>query len=218
MTKKFVLLVVLGLVALALVSGIAQAQAIDTLISFTVGCSGFTYTFSTTDETTFEAHHHINDVANDYDLTEGGPYHYMPVSGAGTHTLYVPYEYTLPQGSLVFVSELHLHGQGNHPYLLDDTFPCSDAPPAGPTCGLPIPAGSVVGSAPHGGQIYWAPGKMSPGLTLNPGTYIVIGQDESETYYKIVLACQTVWVLKSDMGPSNLPPQNGAPLPTRIVG
>ena len=87
-----------------------------------------------------------------------------------------------------------------------------------PGCQLPIPEGSVVGDTPYSAQVYWAPGKVSPGIFLNPGTYVVIGQDESETYYKIVLACQYVWVLKSDMQPSYLPPQNGAPLPTRIVG
>jgi hypothetical protein len=46
----------------------------------------------------------------------------------------------------------------------------------------------------------------------------VIGQDKSETYYQVVLACQLLWVRKDAMQPSALPPQNGAPLPTRIVG
>ena len=84
-------------------------------------------------------------------------------------------------------------------------------------CSLPVPAGSVVGEAPHGAQVYYAPGNMSPGIRLNPGTYVVIGQDATETYYKIILACQYLWVLKTDMQPSLQPPQNGAPLPTRIV-
>lgn len=85
-------------------------------------------------------------------------------------------------------------------------------------CSLDVPAGSVVGEAPLGAQVYYAPGQISPGLILNPGTYIVIGQDESETYYQIVLACQTLWVRKDTMQPSYQPPQNGAPLPTGIVG
>lgn len=85
-------------------------------------------------------------------------------------------------------------------------------------CTLAAPAGSVVGEAPLGAQVFWAPGKESNGVVLNPGTYIVIGQDSSETYYKIMLACQFVWVRKDTMQPSYLPPQNGAPLPTRIVG
>ena len=84
-------------------------------------------------------------------------------------------------------------------------------------CGLSVPVGSVVGEAPAGAQVYYEPGNMSPGVRLNPGTYVVIGQDATETYYKVVLACQYVWVLKSDMQPSMQSPQNGAPLPTRVV-
>ncbi|MDL1899476.1 hypothetical protein FBR02_01760 [Anaerolineae bacterium CFX9] len=96
----------------------------------------------------------------------------------------------------------------------------SPAEPGSPvtTCRLPIPDGSVVGEAPLGAQIYYEPGNIAPGYVANPGTYIVIGQDESETYYQIVLACQLVWVRKDTMQPSFLPPQNGTPLPTRIVG
>ncbi len=84
-------------------------------------------------------------------------------------------------------------------------------------CALNIPSGSVVGEAPAGAQAYYAPGQIASGVVLNPGTYIVIGQDESETYYKVVLACQTLWVRKDTMQPSFQAPQNGAPLPTRIV-
>jgi hypothetical protein len=74
-----------------------------------------------------------------------------------------------------------------------------------------------VGEAPLGAHVFWQPGTESPGLVLNPGTYIVIGQDESETYYKLFFNCQYIWVRKDTMQPSWLPPQNGAPLPTRIV-
>jgi hypothetical protein len=84
-------------------------------------------------------------------------------------------------------------------------------------CSVGIPEGSVVGEAPFGAQVYWSPGNVSPGVILNPGTYIVIGQDASETYYQIFFNCQHLWVLKSLMQPSWLPPQNGAPLPQRIV-
>lgn len=85
------------------------------------------------------------------------------------------------------------------------------------SCRLSIPVGSVVGDAPFATQAFWAPGKESNGVALNPGTYFVIGQDESETYYKVVLACQYVWVRKDGMQPSYQSPQNGTPLPTRIV-
>lgn len=83
-------------------------------------------------------------------------------------------------------------------------------------CNLVIPVGSVVGSAPLGAQVYYSPGNIT-NIVLNPGTYIVVGQDATETYYKIVLACQFIWVLKNTMEPSFLPPQNGTPLPTNIV-
>lgn len=59
-------------------------------------------------------------------------------------------------------------------------------------CTTGIPAGSVVGEAPLGAQVFWAPGKESPGLVLNPGTYHVIGQDASETYYKLFFNCQYI--------------------------
>jgi hypothetical protein len=88
--------------------------------------------------------------------------------------------------------------------------------PTVPRCQLNVPAGSVVGEAPLGAYIYYAPGAATD-LILKPGTYIVVGQDASQTYYKIVLACQFIWVRKDTMQPSPLPPQNGAPLPTRIV-
>ncbi len=95
--------------------------------------------------------------------------------------------------------------------------PYGAAANTGGTCLLDVPAGSVVGDTPFQTQVYYEPGNVSPGVILNPGTYIVIGQDESETYYKIMLACQFVWVRKENMQPSYELPQNGAPLPTRVV-
>ncbi len=89
--------------------------------------------------------------------------------------------------------------------------------PSGTACDLSIPTGSVVGEAPLGAQAYFAPGQVAPGVVLNPGTYVVIGQDESETYYKVILACQTLWVRKDTMQPSFQAPQNGQALPTRVV-
>ncbi len=85
------------------------------------------------------------------------------------------------------------------------------------TCALDVPSGSVVGEAPLGAQAYYAPGSVASGVVLNPGTYVVVGQDASETYYKIVLACQFLWVRKDAMQPSWQAPQSGTPLPTRVV-
>ncbi len=88
-----------------------------------------------------------------------------------------------------------------------------------PGCALNVPSTSVVGEAPAGARVYYEPGKLteSPAITLNPGTYWVIGQDTSETYYKIVLACQFRWVLKDTMGPNYDTVWNGRPLPTLVV-
>lgn len=94
---------------------------------------------------------------------------------------------------------------------------CSGGTVAGAGCLLNVPSGSVVGEAPLGAQAYYSPGNVAPGVVLNPGTYIVIGQDASETYYKVVLACQYLWVRKDTMQPSYQAPQNGAALPTRVV-
>ncbi len=96
------------------------------------------------------------------------------------------------------------------------SYPVCNPVVVGDVCSLNIPEGSVVGDAPFSTPIYYSPGN-STGSNLNPGTYIVVGQDASESYYKIVLACQFVWVPKNMMQPSFQAPQNGAPLPTRIV-
>lgn len=96
--------------------------------------------------------------------------------------------------------------------------PVPEVLPTSAACTLVVPLGSVVGDAPFSTQVYYEPGKASPGVMLNPGTYIVLGQDESESFYKIMLACQFVWVEKAAMQPSFQAPQNGAPLPTTIVG
>ena len=127
-----------------------------------------------------------------------------------------PYNITAPVANpitLYFVSlagnslpeEVVLVVQGN----------CAGLPTV-PGCSLNVPSGSVVGEAPLGAYIYYAPGAVTEHI-LKPGTYIVVGQDESETYYKIVLACQFIWVRKDTMQPSFQYPQNGASLPTRIV-
>ena len=122
----------------------------------------------------------------------------------------------LPLGNVVYGWTLILDGCDTGNILFNgQTYPAAVASPE--VCGLAVPAGSVVGEAPLGAQAYWEPGEESPGIILNPGTYIVTGQDETETYYRVVLACQFVWVRKDTMGPSWLPPQNGTALPTTIV-
>lgn len=88
-------------------------------------------------------------------------------------------------------------------------------------CPYPLPGGSVVGEAPLGAQVYWGPdaNKLSPGVILNPGTYYVVGVDETGDYSQVWLACGTplLWVRSETLQPSFQAPQNGAPLPTRVV-
>ena len=79
-----------------------------------------------------------------------------------------------------------------------------------------IPDGAVVGDMPVRAQAFYAPGKAT-NITINPGTYWVIGEDESGQYDKILLACQYLWVPVASLQPSYQPPWSGQPLPTRVV-
>jgi hypothetical protein len=45
----------------------------------------------------------------------------------------------------------------------------------------------------------------------------VIGQDATGEWRKILHGCAFLWVPIDSMGPSYQSPQNGAPLPTRVV-
>ncbi len=93
---------------------------------------------------------------------------------------------------------------------------CENLPFVGSTC-LTLPSGSVVGNTPYQTQVYWEPGKVSPGIFLNPGNYWVIGTDETGQFYKIMLSCQFVWVPVQDFQPSFEAPWSGQPLPTTVV-
>jgi hypothetical protein len=132
---------------------------------------------------------------------------------AGTIYYAVPFDDTFSQVSNGPWT-LTISGPGNVTFI--DLTPINTIDSLA-ACGLNIPAGSVVGEAPAGAQVFYEPGSAASGVVLNPGTYWVVGQDASQTYYKVVLACQFVWVRKDTMGPSWQPPQNGAALPTGIV-
>jgi hypothetical protein len=80
-----------------------------------------------------------------------------------------------------------------------------------------IPGGSVVGAMPAQTQAFYEPGNISPNIFINPGTYWVIGEDDSGQYYKIMLACQFLWVPIDSMQSSYQAPWSGQPLPTRVV-
>lgn len=88
-----------------------------------------------------------------------------------------------------------------------------------PTCDVTIPDGSVVGDLPFATQAYWAPGKVSPDVVLNVGTYWVVGVEEDDAgnaYYKIVLACQYLYVPVEAMQPSFQGPWQGEVLPSNV--
>ncbi len=105
--------------------------------------------------------------------------------------------------------------QGEAPY-----YPGAEEP----GCQIDIPAGSVVGSFLSDTPLYWSPNwgdastQYSIGATAaQPKTAWVIGQDETESFYKIIWVCQYLWVPKSTMGPNYDAVWQGAPLPTGIV-
>ncbi len=83
---------------------------------------------------------------------------------------------------------------------------------------LPLPVGSVVGALPNDQVAFYAPGKITvPNVVVNAGTYWVLGQDESGGYYKILIACQYLWVPVESLQPSYQAPWTGQPLPTQVV-
>lgn len=86
-------------------------------------------------------------------------------------------------------------------------------------CNVGIPAESVVGTLPLPTRAYYSPAKLTTNIaiTVSAGTYWVIGQDESESFYKIFLSCAFLWVPKETMGPNYDNVWLGRPLPTRIV-
>ncbi|MFN8529547.1 MAG: hypothetical protein U0670_13120 [Anaerolineae bacterium] len=93
---------------------------------------------------------------------------------------------------------------------------CAQLPLASGAC-IAIPSSAVMGTLPNATQAYYAPGSAAQGVVLNPGTYYVLGVDASGGYYKIILACQYLWVPVGSMGPSYTAPWSGQPLPTSVV-
>lgn len=84
---------------------------------------------------------------------------------------------------------------------------------------ISIPPQAVVGQFNANSELYWSPGnQIFPMLYVETGnTYYVAGQDQSEQYYKILLACDWLWVRKETVGPNYDDVWQGKPLPTDIV-
>jgi hypothetical protein len=84
---------------------------------------------------------------------------------------------------------------------------------------MPITATSVVGSFVTDATLYWVPGELvAPQTTISAGqTAWVLGVDATGMYYKIMWACDLVWVPINAMGPNFDATWNGRPLPTEVV-
>jgi hypothetical protein len=97
---------------------------------------------------------------------------------------------------------------------------CAQGTLAGGAPCLPLTSNAVVGRIQFDTAIYWAPGKVSPGLTINAAntqTLWVLGVDESGEYYKVLLACQYLWLPVGSIGPNFDNVWQGRPLPTTVV-
>jgi hypothetical protein len=100
------------------------------------------------------------------------------------------------------------------------TPPPCPTPAAAPTCGLDMPVGSVVGNLPFNTQADYAAGLVADGVIINAGTYWVTGiakASDSAPFYRIIVACQYLYVPVDSMQPSFEAPWNGEALPTNEV-
>jgi hypothetical protein len=88
--------------------------------------------------------------------------------------------------------------------------------PAAVACPV-LPSNAVVGNLPFSSQAFYAPGKEANGVTVNAGTYWVLGVDETGEFYKIQIACERLWLPVTVLQPSFEPPWSGQPLPTNVV-
>jgi hypothetical protein len=96
---------------------------------------------------------------------------------------------------------------------------CASGIVAGCDMYIPLTADAVVGAFVADANTYWTPGQLTaPLVTIESGkTAWVLGVDVTGQYYKIVWACQYLWVQVPTMGPDFDKVWNGTPLPTSIV-
>lgn len=80
-----------------------------------------------------------------------------------------------------------------------------------------LPSNAVVGNLPFSTPAFYAPGKEANGVTVNAGTYWVLGVDETGEFYKIQIACERLWLPVGVLQPSYEAPWSGQPLPINIV-
>lgn len=157
-------------------------------------------------------------------------------SGVGTFgfTVFLNAPYSLPANTPLTLSVTTYNGPnytGGVAYVSTATWDCttgalislvSGVPAVPDTCQTPLPNGSVVGDAPGGAQVYWGPSadKTANGIVLNPGSYWVVGFDETGEFAQVWLTCDTqlLWIPADTIGPSGNAPWNGTPLPVRVAG
>ena len=83
----------------------------------------------------------------------------------------------------------------------------------------PLPKTAVVASFVHTAPLYWAPGEeVTPPLSIEAGkTAWAIGPDATGEYYKILWACDFLWVPVGALGPNFDDVWHGTPLPNTPV-
>ncbi|CAG1010280.1 MAG: hypothetical protein IAE83_13150 [Anaerolinea sp.] len=159
MKSKLLLVIVLVLAGLA--GGVVPAEAAVSGVTVQVGCSSVKVTFTTTDPGVYELHSHAYDsnwdelIAYEYGGFVDTPYHYIPLSGAGTYSFTIPYNRTLPEGSTVNFDEIHLHSTGPDDFvvIVSGVYTCSSSY-AGPG----VPAGYVLKYITCDVAVFNAPG------------------------------------------------------------
>ncbi len=217
MSRKLLIIIMLLVSALALLVTVVYASSYSGTL--TIDCTGF-------------IDHTLDTVILDRDNTGKGReiYHYLATDGAGT----VLFEDTgrLPLGSYILGDGTFSPAPAFNPITLTLTSlagnglseqqvfsiqgSCAGLPTYGDAC-VALTPWAVVGDMPFSTQAYYAPGKVSPGVVIDPGTYWVLGEDASGEYYKIVLSCQYLWVPINSMQPSFQAPWSGQSLPTTVV-
>ena len=219
MSRKLLVVGLLLVVSLAGVFSVAHANTYDGTVQIT--CTDFNASGTGADtldrDNTGQGQEHVRiDVFDGagtvlYSLTFSN---FLGTYIAGLITT-VPYT-TAPQFNPITVKVTSLAGNGlPEVATVIGTGSCAGLATFG-SC-IALTADAVVGDMPFATQADWAPGKEANGVVVNPGTYWVLGVDETGQYYEIVLSCQYLWVPVSSMQPSFQPPQNGQPLPTSVV-
>lgn len=221
--RKLTLIAIIVLIASAFIATAINASS--SVAVFTLYCDGFRgdgVDFTTTFDrdntgTGKEAYlQQVTDGAGNVLWSDSGT---VPLGTYFEPDTFVPYT-AAPQYNPLTITLISLAGNGYEEQIMTkQTGSCEGLPtyvPLEPIC-LAIPDGSVVGALPSATQAYYAPGNIAPEVVLNPGTYWVLGEDESGQYYKIILACQYLWVPVDSMQPSYQAPWSGQPLPTTVV-